>query len=299
MKIVLTGSIGHIGKPLTEKLTAQGHSVTVISSNLERSQDISALGAIPVIGKLQDTGFLADTFKGADLVYTLVPPANYFDQQLDLPGYYTALGNSFATAIRQSAVKRVINLSSIGAHLEKGNGILEGTFQVEKSLNQLPDDVTVTHIRPVEIYYNLFQYIDLIKHQGMMASNLAEDTLNVWVSTEDIADSIVEEINTPTVGRKVKYVASDQATYQELATALGAAVGKPDLKWIQITDDQLRENLIQIGMQPKIAEKMTEMYAAIQSGLLYEHYNQNKPATWGKVKLSDFARNFASAYHKA
>ncbi len=299
MKIILTGSIGHIGKPLTGKLIEQGHAVTVISSNPERSKEISALGATPAIGKLQDTDFLASTFKGADLVYTMVPPANYFDHELDLLGYFIELGNSFVDALMRSEIKRVVNLSSIGAHLEKGNGILEGTYHVENRLDSLPGDVAVTHVRPVEIYYNLFQYIDMVKNQGVMASNLAEDDLNAWVSIEDIVDRIVEEINIPSTGRKALYVAGEEVTYKELASTLGSAIGKPNLKWVQITDDQLRESLVKVGMQPKIAEKMTEMYAAIRSGLLYEHYNQDKPQTFGKVKLRDFAGDFATAYQKA
>ncbi|MEM0941729.1 MAG: NAD(P)H-binding protein [Bacteroidota bacterium] len=299
MKITLTGSIGHIGRPLTEKLVAQGHTVTVISSNSVRSKEISALGAIPAIGKLQDTDFLASTFKGSDLVYTLVPPANYFDRKLDLLEYFIELGNGFADALRQTEVERVVNLSSIGAHLEKGSGILEGTYQVENILNNLPDDVAVTHVRPVEIYYNLFQYIERIKSEGVMSGNLAEDNINVWVSLEDIANSVVEEINSPSIGRKVQYVAGEEVTYKELASTLGSAIGKPDLKWVQITDDQLRDRLIHVGMQPKMTEKMTEMYAAIRSGLLYEHYNQNKPRTFGEVKLENFAEDFAAAYKKA
>lgn len=298
LTIVLTGSLGNISKPLTEILLDQGHMVTVISSNPERSEEISALGAKPAIGTLQDTNFLASSFRGADVVYTMAPPANYFDQKLDLLQYYKELGNSFAEAVSKSDVKRVINLSSIGAHLEKGNGILEGTYHVEQSLNRLSEDVAITHIRPVEIYYNLFQFIDLIKIQGIMAGNLAEDDLNAWVSLEDIANSVVEEVNTPSKGQNVRYVTSDEVTYKELATTLGSAIGIPNLKWVQITDGQLQESLVNVGMQPKIAEKMTEMYAAIHSGLLYEDYNQNKPLTFGKVKLKDFAEDFATAYKR-
>lgn len=299
MKITLAGSIGNIGRLLTEKLIAQGHTVTVISSNPGRSEEISMLGAIPAIGKLQDLDFLTSAFRGADLVYTIVPPANYFDQELDLFQYFIELGNSFAKASRKAEIKRIVNLSSIGAHLEKGNGILEGTYQVEASLDNLSEDIAVTHVRPVEIYYNLFQYVHMIKSQGVMASNLAEDDLNAWVSLEDIADSVVKEINTPQKGRNVLYVASEEITYKELASTLGSAIGKPELQWMQITDNQLQERLIEVGMQPKIAEKMTEMYAAIRSGLLYEHYNQNKPRTLGKVKLKDFAIDFATTYQKA
>ena len=298
MNITLTGSLGHIGKPLTQKLIAEEHTVTVISSNPARSKEIVAVGAIPAIGTLQDVDFLASTFKGAEVVYTLAPPANYFDHDLDLLGYFQTLGSSFAEAIRRAEVKRVVNLSSIGAHLDKGNGILEGTYHVENILNDLPEDVAITHLRPTEIYYNLFQFIDLIKNQGIIASNVEESDLNVWVSPQDIAACVAEEINTPSSGRKVRYVASDELTYKEVAGILGSAIGKPDLQWVTITDDQMRQGLESVGMQPAIAQGMVEMYAAIHRGLLYEDYNLHKSQALGQVKMNDFAREFAAVYHQ-
>jgi nucleoside-diphosphate-sugar epimerase len=45
MKIVVTGSLGHISKPLAEILVGNGHSVTVISSNPEKQKHIEMLGA--------------------------------------------------------------------------------------------------------------------------------------------------------------------------------------------------------------------------------------------------------------
>ncbi|MEM1338700.1 MAG: NAD(P)H-binding protein [Bacteroidota bacterium] len=299
MKITLTGSLGRIGTPLAKTLIGDGHTVTVISSNPARTNKIEEIGAIPAIGRLQDIGFLTTTFEGADVVYTLAPPANYFDQDLDLLAYFKALGTSFAEAVRQSGVKRVVNLSSIGAHLDKGNGILEGTYHVEQRLNCLPEDVAVTHIRPTEIYYNLFQFVPLIKEHGIIGSNLEEDNINSWVSPVDIAACVAEEINTPSSGRKVCYAASEELTYSELASALGAAIGKPDLQWVMITDAQFLQSLEGVGMQPSIAKGMVEMYAAIRSGLLYGHYNSNKPEKFGQVKIWDFAKDFAVAYTNA
>ena len=46
MKIILTGSLGHISKPLAVELIQQGHSVTVISSNPDKQKEIETLGAI-------------------------------------------------------------------------------------------------------------------------------------------------------------------------------------------------------------------------------------------------------------
>lgn len=298
MKITLTGSIGRVGKPLTKKLIEQGHTVTVISSSRERSEEIKNLGAIPAIGDLKDVVFLAAAFKDADAVYVMVPPANYFDPNLDLLAYFTELGHTFAKAIENSNTTRVVNLSSIGAHLKEGNGILEGTYEVEQLLNELPKKITITHIRPTEIYYNLYGQMDLIKNQGILAGNLGEDNKNVWVALEDIADIVAEELTISSSGRRVRYAASDELTYKELASALGSAVGKPDLQWTKISDVQLTENLSTIGMNPRIAKQMTEMYAAIRSGLLYEDYNVNKPEKLGRVKMNDFAQEFAAIYHK-
>ncbi|MGH9446177.1 MAG: hypothetical protein ACRD3O_10670 [Terriglobia bacterium] len=45
MKITITGSLGHISKPLTQESVQTGHSIAVISSRTERKKDIEALGA--------------------------------------------------------------------------------------------------------------------------------------------------------------------------------------------------------------------------------------------------------------
>ena len=295
MKITLTGSLGHISKPLTEKLVQKGHTVTVISSNPEKQKDIEALGALAAIGSLQDATFLTAAFTGADVVYCMVPPANYFDHNLDLLAYYHGIGRNYVQAIEHSGVRRVINLSTFGADLEKGNGILLGAHDVEEILNELPVDVSITHMRPTSFYYNLFGYAAMIKSQGIIATNYGSEAKIPWVSPLDIAAAIAEEIITPYPGRNVRYVASEELTGEETAEVLGEAMGKPDLKWIIVSDEQVQHGLEAIGMNPEIAAGMVEMYGSLQSGLLAKDYHRNKPAELGKVKLKDFAREFAAS----
>jgi NAD dependent epimerase/dehydratase family enzyme len=43
MKIVITGSLGNISKPLTEVLIQNRHSITVITSNVDKQKEIEAL----------------------------------------------------------------------------------------------------------------------------------------------------------------------------------------------------------------------------------------------------------------
>jgi uncharacterized protein YbjT (DUF2867 family) len=296
MKIIVTGSIGNISKPLVQELVQKGHSVTVISSNPDKQSAIKALGATASIGSLEDTAFLTRTFSGADAVYTMVPPNNYFDHSLDLIAYYKRLGHNYAEAIEKSGVKRVVHLSTIGAHLEKGSGILIGAHNVQNILNKLPNDVSITHMRPTSFYYNLYGYTEMIKHQGVIAANYGADDLIPWVSPIDIAAAVANELETPSAGRKIRYVGSEELTGNQVAAILGEAIGKPDLKWVLISDEETLNGLVNIGMSPTIAAGLVEMYAALHTGLLAESYYKNRPEVMGKVKMTDFAREFATAF---
>ena len=296
MKIIITGSLGNISKPLTIELVQKNHEVTVISSNSAKKEEIEGLGAIAAIGSLEDTEFLNRTFQGADAVYTMVPPGNYFDPNLDLLAYYIRLGKNYAGAIKTSGVKRVVNLSTIGGNLKEGNGILVGAHQVELLLNELPSDVAITHMRPNSFYYNLLGYVQMIRSQGMIMANYGGDHIIPWVSPIDIAAAIAQEITTPFTGRKAISVASEDLSGDETAKILGEAIGIPDLKWVLISDEETLNGLTAAGMNPKIAAGLVEMYAALHSGLLAGDYYANKPAVMGKVKMKDFAKEFAAAF---
>ena len=298
MKIVLTGSLGHISKPLANELIQKGHSVTVVSHNPERQKDIEALGAGAAIGTFENAEFLTNTFKGADAIYCMISAGGnaYFDQGFDLMAYTQTLGKIYKEAIERSGVKRVVFLSSIGAHTDKGNGILAFYNHLENILKELPPDVSIAFMRPVGFYYNLFGFIQTIKTQGVIATNYGGDIKKPWVSPIDIAAAVAEELTTPFNGRKVRYVVSDEVSCNELATLLGTAIGKPDLKWVIIPDEQLLNGMIGAGMNPKIAAGLVEMNAAGQTGKLYEDYDRHRPIL-GRVKLTDFAKDFAAVYN--
>ena len=297
MKIIITGSLGHISNPLITTLVQAGHTITVISSNPAKQSEIEAKSASAAIGSLHDVEFLTETFKGADAVYTMVPPGNYMDPNLDLLAYYIGLGNNYAQAILSANVKRVVNLSTIGGNLAEGNGILAGAHQVERILNALPADVAITHMRPNSFYYNLLGYIPMIKSIGFIAANYGGDDIIPWVSPIDIASAIAEELSMPFDGRKARSVASEDLSGNETARIVGEAIGKPDLKWTVISDEETLSGLLSIGMNPAIAAGLVEMYAGLHSGLLAQDYYQNKPAVMGKVKMTDYAKEFAAAFN--
>jgi uncharacterized protein YbjT (DUF2867 family) len=296
MKIIITGSLGHISKPLTQQLVQNGHAVTVISSSTERQKHIEAIGAKAAIGSIEDVAFLATTFADADVVYLMEPPPNFFDHDTDTLTHWSNIANNYTKAILTAKVKQVVHLSSIGAHTDSGVGMLTSHHRVEHILNQLPNDVSIKFMRPVGFYYNMFAYIQTIATQHIIVQNYGGDEKEPWVSPLDIAAVIAEEIEKPFTGRTIRYIASDEVSPNEVAAILGEAIGKPDLQWISIPDDQMENGLLAAGFNPKGAKGIVEMNEGRRNGVLYEDYNRHKPVL-SKVKLTDFAKEFAAVYH--
>jgi len=301
MNITITGSLGYISTPLVKKLIKKGHSVTLISSNVEKKLTIEAMGAKAAIGNIEDVDFIISAFSGADAAYCMLAPyGNFGDPNNDANAIIDRadkIANNYVKAVERADVKRVVYLSSIGADMVKGAGLIIIHHNGENTLRKLPGDVSISFIRPSGFYKNLFAFVHSIKTQGIIAARYGENDINVFVSNTDIADAIIEELESRVPGRKVRYVASEELTCNEAAGILGAAIGKPDLKWICINNEQQLEAYKAHGMNESIALQFVEMNASIHSGEFFKEYNVNKP-TFGKTKIKQFAQEFAAVYRQ-
>lgn len=307
MKIIVTGSLGNISLPLTKLLIAQGHTVTVVSSDTKKQAAIKLLGAIPAIGSLSDVSFLTTTFKHADAVYAMIP-LSFTEPDLDV--YLHRIAQNYKDALKETAVKRVVLLSGWAADLIKAEN-------VEHVLVGL--DASITIMRPAAFYTNFYQSIDLIKGKGFMGKLLTlrysglwnllsgktgllmgnyggEDRI-VFVSPKDIAVAIAEELLLLPHEKTIRYVGSEEMTCNEAATIIGTAIGKPWLKWVLLTDKEMLNGLKIAKVPEKLAKTLVEMQAAMHSGKTLENFHRNNPKM-GKVKLADFAKEFISVYNK-
>jgi len=229
MKIVVTGSLGNVSKPLVLLLLEQGHQVTVISSSGARKAAIEQLGAKAAIGEVEDVVFLTKTFEGHDAAYCMLPPFNFFgDHTLDYQKQALNISTNYVQAIQNSGIKKVIQLSSVGAEKATGAGVLVFHHIAENVFKQLPQDVAVTHLRPGSFDYNLYAFMDMVKgkgflegfigkllylrhyglkglfkgYSGIILSNYGGTDKIAWVSPIDIASAIAEEVNAQQGGKK-------------------------------------------------------------------------------------------------
>lgn len=292
MKYILLGSLGNITKPLAQQLIAKGHPVTIVSSHNAKAAEITALGATPAIGSVEDPGFLAATFKGADAAYLMIPPKFDADRWKEWIG---GMGQKYAQAVKAAGLKKLVFLSSIGADKPDGVGPVSGIHLAEEALKTL-SGVDILFLRPAYFYFNLFAVSGLIRQAGIYGNNYGPDRKLILVHPRDIAAVAAEELLSLSFkGVSVRYIAGDERTSKDIAAVLGASIGKPDLPYVQFSDEDNQNGLLAAGLSEEVAKNYTEMGVAIRTGIMFEDYQKHRPAP-SPTKLEDFAKEFAAAY---
>ncbi len=182
---------------------------------------------------MEDADFLTSSFTGAEVIYIMLP-LNF--SVGDLHAYLRNIAQNYAQAIKQSGVKRMIFLSGWVA------GVIDAYKDFENIFNNLPD-VSVTHIRPGYFYSNFFESMEMIRDKGIIAATFGGEDKIVFSAPSDIADAIANEIQESHQGERIRYVASDGMTCNEAAEIIGTAIGKPQLKWVTLSDDEMQTGL--------------------------------------------------------
>ncbi|HWV32199.1 MAG TPA: NAD(P)H-binding protein [Dyadobacter sp.] len=292
MIVTVTGSLGNVGRTLTEKLIAKGHTVKVVTSNPGRSEEIRALGAVPMVGSVHDYEFVKRAFEGSDAVYLMIPPDYHAP---DIKQYIKTIGRQYADALRETGVRLAVNLSSIGAHLEDGLGPTGANFYVEQQLNKL--QLHILHLRSGMFMTNFYGAMPMIQYQGIIGNNFNGSADLPLTHPRDIAEAAFRAIDDFSVsGKQVQYVVGDVKNGEQVARALGAAIGKDDVYWVEFSDKQLLEALMHDGFSQSMAQVyIIEIGMAIRDGSFAEDYQKQQQQPVGGVTLDEFSREFSAA----
>ena len=290
---VLMGANGNITSKLAKRLLGQGKKVKVIGRDAARLKSLKDAGAELAVGSTTDAAFLAQAFRGADGVYAMIPP-DYSSP--DHRTYQNAVGEAIAQAIVKSGVKHVISLSSTGASLAGGTGPIAGLHDQEERLKKL-SGVNILHLRPAYFMENHLHAIGLIKALGVYPGMTAPDVPMVMIATQDIAAFAAKELVQPTIkGQGVRLLTGPREyTMSDAARIFGAAVSKPDLKYVKSDPAQAKAGMVQAGFSQNVADLFEEMSNAFSSGLIKPGL-EKEPVVKGSTTLEEFAKVFAAAY---
>jgi uncharacterized protein YbjT (DUF2867 family) len=261
---VITGATGHTGTIAAQSLLSRGHVVRVVGRSADRLRHLTSAGAEAFVGDLADAEKLTQAFQGAQGVYVLVPP-NITSN--DVRSYQEQVNDAVATAVARSQVKFVVALSSIGADKQSGTGPVVGLHNLEQKLNRI-DSANVLHLRAGYFMENTLGQVGAIRAMGFTGGPLRPDLKIAMIATRDIGTVIAEAlIQLDFKGKQTRELLGQRdITMVEVAATIGKAIGKPDLSYRQLPDEQFIAAVMQMGMSQNMASLIVEMSGALNSG---------------------------------
>ena len=292
---VITGATGKIGKIVATELLAQGQKVRVIARNADKLKELVDLGAEAMPGNSYDVNFLKEAFKGADAVFCLMMPDMF---AADVYKEQTLIAENFYEAVSANKVPNVVLLSSIGAHLRKGAGIVDGLGYMEELFLQLKD-VNVLNLRPTYFMENTLGLIGTIKQMGIAGTPVSADRKFPMVATRDIGAVVAKRmLNLNFQGNTIEYVLGPRdMNYAEVTAIAGKAIGKPDLQYIQFPYEDAIKGMVASGFCGEdTAKLMVDLSRAINEGTLFDAHQRTASNTT-PTTYEDFSQTFAWVYN--
>jgi uncharacterized protein YbjT (DUF2867 family) len=262
----IIGASGNTGKIVAEKLLARGEKVRVIGRDAGRLQGLVQKGAEAFAANVTDAAAIARAFSGAKAVYLMIPPALGVP---DVRGEQERVSDALVAAIRAEGIEHAVVLSSIGADKPDKTGPVVGLYNLEQKLNSVRG-LNALYLRAGYFMENILAQVGIIQDFGMTGGPLRGDLKVAMIATQDIGAAAAEVLAKIDFSGKQsrELLGQRDLTYQEVASVIGNAIGKPGLSYVQLPPSQLKPALMQMGMSASMADLLLEMADALNCGYM-------------------------------
>jgi uncharacterized protein YbjT (DUF2867 family) len=293
---VVLGASGNTGHIVAQNLLARQQKVRVVGRNAAHLQPHAAQGAEIFVGDVTDAAALTKAFHNADSAYVMIPPNLASNDPL---GYEERAGDAIAAAVRNTGIKNIVSLSSIGADKNKGTGPVIGLHNLEQKLNQI-DSANVLHLRAGYFMENTLAQVGAIRMAGSAVGPIRPDLKLPMIASRDIgaaaADALLRLAFRPKQTQELQ--GERDLDFTEAATIIGKAIGKPDLGYVHAPDDQIRTVMVQMGMSDAMAGLILELAGALNSGYMRALEPRTSRNTTPTSYETFVAESFVPAYQQ-
>ena len=219
----IIGVTGRVGGSAASRLLEMSKQVRAVVRDEAKGQVWASKGASVAVADMTDGDGLRRAIAGSEAVFVMLPPL--FDPS---PGFPEAKGliDSLSAALRQSEAKRIVALSTIGAHVTRPN-LLNGLHMMEESFRQLP--MPVTFLRPGWFMENHAGDVGSAMSAGIIQSYLQpiEHALPM-IATKDIGALAGTLLLESWSGKRVvELEAKTRVSSADIAATLTDILGKP------------------------------------------------------------------------
>src|SRR5712675_1108253 len=288
---VILGASGNTGSIIADSLLSKGKKVRVVGRDLGRLHRFVRQGAEPFTATVSDTAALTKAFSGARAAYLMLPPAkSREDQERD--------SDAIAKAVKESGLPYAVHLSSYGAQVPEGTGPVAGLHSSEQKLNAI-GGLNVLHLRAAYFMENNLAAIGMIHGMGIFGNALLPDLKLPMAATRDVGAYAAQRLlDLDFSGKQTRELLGERdLSMTEATAAIARGIGKPNLRYVQFSYDQVEQVLTQKGIPPKSAALYIEMYEAINAGIVAAQ-EPRSPENSTPTPFEEFVQDvLAPAYH--
>jgi len=288
--ITVMGASGNTGRVIAETLLEQGEKVRVLGRSAEKLKEFERQGAEVMIGDMTDAAHLTAAFRGAEAVYTLIPP---HPGSTDFRSYQHQISQAVVEAIRASGVRYVVSLGTI---VESTTCPAAGVSSHEDRLKSL-HGVNTLALHAGFFFENHFLGLAGIKHKGINGSPIGPDVAIAMVATRDIAAVAARALRQRDFkGFVVRELLGERdLTMRQVTQILGNRIGKPNLPYVQLSPADFIAGLLQMGLSQNFAREVEQAFSGINEGHSRSKEGR-RPENTTPTRFEEFAEVLAHAY---
>lgn len=289
--IAVMGGTGQIGHVIVEDLIKRGHMIRSLGRNAKKQSALLTKGAEVYLYDFDDVQGLTETFRDCYAVFCMIPPA---ENEEDYRAYQDKVGEAICKALENTHISRVVNLSSLGAELTESTGPILGLRRQEKRLDSLTFIKDLIHLRAGYFMENLTGAVPSIFGKGEISFPMDGSRPIPMVATRDIGWKAADFLErTDEMGRiYFDFMGPHALTFNEATTILGNTLDRPDLRYVQCSEEEMRAFLLNNNMGTKSVEGLLEMFRVFNEGRIHPTQEMTREHH-GMTSFEEFAHMFA------
>lgn len=257
---IILGAAGQVGSQVVRELHRKCEPVTAVVRNRESA--VPCDGIETRVADLSDGAALKEIFREGRTVFLLTPENPSSD---DVIGNARKLIASYHEAIRDSGIRKIVGLSSMGAQHPAGTGNLVMSYLLEHAFSDIP--VQQVFIRPAYYYSNWLGFGEIAQETGVLPSFLPINLKIPMTAPSDVAGFIASVLMDNRKTERGTFEIAGPSLYSpsDVASVLGGLFHKP-VTAHQIPPEQWKESLIRAGFSENATDNLILMTQAVIDG---------------------------------
>ncbi len=295
MKLAITNPTGKIGSKLVNQLFDRGdHDLLLLTHDRDKLDQMIRNRTRVFEGRLEERDFFTRSLSGVDALFMVLPVDSHSE---NLTRECNQIIDNAIAAIKANDIRRVVFVSSMGAHLSEGTGPILYLRQAEQRLRDAVPNLTI--LRPVLFMDQSLGWMDHIADDRAFYLPVSKETTVPMIATRDVA-TFAADVLTDTQWSGLRVVplhGPREYSFGEVADILGRTLGM-EARHVAVRPAEAADKLRQRGWSDEAVKRNLEMHHTLALGNLVDEFPKSKwmtrPTTFEDCAKLDFQPAFDS-----